>query len=66
MTKRSLIDRILAGLDAKIADLQRARQHLIDARAELERRRRPTAPPNGHASPTRRRPPAPPPAAVQP
>jgi len=59
MTKRSLIDRILAGLDAKIAELQHTRQHLIDARAELERRRRPALD-LGTPTPRRRKPAAPP------
>jgi hypothetical protein len=47
MTKRAtLIDKILAGLDAKIAALQASRQHILDARAALERRPKPPkAPP---------------------
>jgi hypothetical protein len=63
MTKRpSLIDRLLAGLDAKIAELQQTRHHLIDVAAALERRRRqaPTDPSTPITPRTRRRPPAPP------
>jgi hypothetical protein len=73
MTKRpSLIDRLLAGLDAKIAELQQTRQHLIDVAAALERRRRPATIPHTDLSGTvdssktrRRRTPADPPAITE-
>jgi hypothetical protein len=65
MTKRAtLIDKILAGLDAKIAELQQTRQHILDARAVLERRRSaPTTKPPTNGASTRRGQPAGPPAA---